>query len=261
VSALFPPGPLTGSVALLLGAVAAGTLLLVMDDRPPGAMGFFVHPRAVTESALGLALGTAVALAVVVALVAAGGLRWTADEGSALDWFVAGLGALGFLALPAAAEEALLRGYPLQALTERWGPWSALAVTSVLFGALHLGNPGVTMIAVLNVMAAGVFLGVVYLRTASLWWATGVHLAWNWTTGYVADVPVSGLELLDAPLYEGVTRGPAWVGGGAFGPEGSLVATLLLVVATAWCWKTTWLRPSATALRARPLAVIGGMAA
>jgi len=202
-----------------------------------------------------------VALAVVGALFVVGGVRWVAQDGSAAGWLAGGLGALGFLALPAAAEEALLRGYPLQALTEAWGPAMALAATSLIFGALHLSNPGVTVMGTLNVIVAGVFLGVVYLRTASLWWATGAHLGWNWAHGYVADVPVSGLELLDAPLYDGVMQGPAWLGGGGFGPEGSLVSTALLAAASLWCWRTKWLRPSGAALEARPLAVIGGGAA
>ena len=109
--------------------------------------------------------------------------------------------------------------------------------------------------------AAGLFLGVLYLKTASLWLATGAHLAWNWCTGYLADVPVSGLEILNAPLYEGVVRGPDWLGGGSFGPEGSLISTLILAGVVAWCWRTEWLRPGEAALAARPLAVLTGRVA
>jgi hypothetical protein len=129
-----------------------------------------------------------------------------------------------------------------------------LVVTSGVFGALHLTNPNVTVIGTLNVTVAGAFLGVVYLKTLSLWWATGAHLGWNWTHGYLADVPVSGLELIDAPLYEGVVSGPQWLGGGAFGPEGSLLATAVLFVATVLCWRARWLRPDEAVLAARPLA-------
>ena len=253
---VIPGGLVSGSLALLLGSLTAGTLLLALDGRSPGALGFYLHPRALAEGALGTALGIAVALSVVGVIALSGGLRWSTQEGSAIGWLAGGVGALAFLAIPAAAEEALLRGYPLQALAEKWGPWVPLAITAALFGALHLSNPGVTAIGTLNVMAAGVFLGIVYLRTGSLWWATGVHLGWNWTHGYVADVPVSGLELLDAPLYEGVMQGPGWLGGGGFGPEGSLVATALVVGASVWCWRTKWLRPSEVAVGARPLALI-----
>jgi hypothetical protein len=244
------------ALAVLLGSVTAGAVLLTLDGRRPASLGFHLRREAVAESGLGIVVGTGVALAVAALMFALGGLDWSAQEGSAEGWLAGALGAMAFLAVPAAAEEALLRGYPLQALAEAWGPLAALALTSVAFGALHLWNPGVTVAGTLNVVMAGVFLGIVYLRTASLWWASGAHLGWNWAHGYAVDVPVSGLELLDAPLYEGVTRGPAWLGGGEFGPEGSLVATGVLVLAALWAWRTGFLRVGPAALEARPLAVV-----
>jgi len=258
LGSVLPRGPLTGSIALLLGALVAGLSLLALDGRPSGALGFYARPRAVAEAALGTVLGAGVALAVVAAIALSGGLRWTAQDGSATAWLLGSLGALAFLALPAAAEEAVFRGYAFQALTEAWGPGASLAASAILFGALHQSNPAVTALGTLNVMAAGAFLGIVYLRTGSLWWATGVHLGWNWAHGYLADVPLSGLELLDAPLYEGVMGGPDWLGGGGFGPEGSLIATAVVVGASVWSWRTKWLRPSEAAIGARPLALIAG---
>jgi uncharacterized protein len=252
---LVPGGVLAGSFALLVGSVVAGAAVLALDGRSPAALGFHLRRGAVAESLGGLALGTVVALAVVALIAAVGGLRWAGEEGTAGAWLVGGGGALLFLALPAAAEEALLRGYPLQALAEAWGPLWSLALTAVVFGALHRANPGVTAVGTLNVVAAGLFLGIVYLRTASLWWATGAHLGWNWAHGYVADVPVSGLELLDAPYYEGIAQGPAWLSGGSFGPAGSLVATAVVLAASALCWRAGWLAPSPAARASRPLAL------
>jgi membrane protease YdiL (CAAX protease family) len=250
---VLPPGTLAGSFTLFVGATAAGAILLALDGRTPAALGFYLGRSALTESVLGLLLGSAVAVVVVGLMAAIGVLSWAGDEGGGTAWLAGGLSALLFLALPAAAEEALLRGYPIQAIAESRGPTAALLVTSAVFGGLHVTNPNVTPVATLNVTVAGAFLGVVYLKTLSLWWATGAHLGWNWTHGYVADVPVSGLELMDAPLYEGVVSGPPWLGGGAFGPEGSLVATVVVLAATVLCWKARWLRPSETALRSRPL--------
>jgi membrane protease YdiL (CAAX protease family) len=253
-AAVLPPGTLTGSFAILLGATAAGAVLLGLDGRSPAALGFTVGRSAVSESALGLVLGSAVAVAVVALMAALGVLEWADEEGSAAAWLAGAVSALAFLVLPAAAEEALLRGYPLQAIAETRGPLAALLITSAVFGALHVTNPNVTPVGTLNVTVAGAFLGVVYLKTLSLWWATGAHLGWNWTHGYLTDVPVSGFELMDAPLYEGVVSGPAWLGGGAFGPEGSVIATVVVLCATVVCWRARWLRPSEAALAARPLA-------
>lgn len=242
VQTLTPSGIVWGSAALLAGATVAGWILLAGDGRGPGALGFRLSRDMGPEAGKGLVLGVLVGLAVVGLMAGLGVLRWTPEDGTVTGWLAGGIGALLFLALPAAAEEALLRGYPLQALAEAWGPEAALLVTSAVFGMLHLGNPGATALGTVNVAAAGLLLGAVFLRTGSLWWATGVHLGWNWSHGYLADVPVSGLEVLDAPFYDGVALGPAWLGGGSFGPEGSLVATIVLLTAAAGCWWGPWLR-------------------
>jgi hypothetical protein len=160
---------------------------------------------------------------------------------------------LWLFSLPAAAEEAMMRGYLFQALVESWGgPW-ALGVTSFLFGLLHLGNPNTSWIGLANIVVAGLFLGVVYLKTASLWWATGAHLGWNWSLGFLADLPVSGLEMVDTPLLEPNIQGPVWLTGGSFGPEGSVLATLILSLSAVAIWRSSWLRPGAGAKVTRPL--------
>jgi hypothetical protein len=258
VGLLVPPGLLGGSVGLLTGSLLSGWALLVAHERRPRALGFYVASDAVRDALKGVGVGTVLALVVVAAIAAAGGLGWTAEAGSAGAWVREGARGAAVLALPAAAEEAFMRGYPLQALAHAWGPVAGLVVTSAAFGAMHLSNPEVTALAALNVAAAGAFLGVVYLRTGSLWWATGAHLGWNWSHGFLADVPVSGLEVIDAPLYEGHARGPEWLGGGGFGPEGSLVATFVVHAATVVCWRAPWLAASPAALAADPLVVVGG---
>lgn len=242
------------AAATLVGALVGGWMALRLDGRALGSLGFHLAPSVPWEVSRGLGLGLVLAVLVVGGMTLMGGVRWSADDGSALAWLTGALGAAAFLALPAAAEEALLRGYPLQALTEAWGgPW-ALVMTSAVFGAMHLGNPGATALATANTMAAGLFLGALYLRTGSLWWTTGAHLGWNWGLGFLADLPVSGLVIADAPLVDARSAGPAWMGGGAFGPEGSLAATVGFLACAGLCWWGPWLRPEPAALARGPLA-------
>lgn len=248
-----PPGVVGGAFALLVGALVAGSTLLVLDGRRPGALGFYIARDSVTESARGIALGVLIGMTVVGGMALLGGMTWEAQPGTVVGWLAGAVAALAWFALPAAAEEALLRGYPLQALTEAYGPLIGIGTTSVAFGALHLGNPGSGVLEVANVTAAGLLFGVVYVKTLSLWWVTGMHLGWNWAHGYAADVSVSGLDVVDAPLYEGVTRGAHWLGGGTFGPEGSVVATGVLLVATVGLWRAGALGRGAAALEAGSL--------
>lgn len=241
------------TVPLLVGGLMAGWVLLAMEGRGPGALGFYLAPEAAGEAFLGLILGVAVALAVILIMFVLGGIRWGPEAGNAWGYVETGLRSLWFFTLPAAAEEVLFRGYLLQALAEVWGSQQALWATSLAFGVLHLDNPNISLVGIGNIVVAGLFLGAVYLKTASLWWATGAHLGWNWALGFLADAPVSGLELVDAPLYEPLAAGAEWISGGGFGPEGSLVATLVVGTGTWLVWKNPALRPGEKAIDVRPL--------
>lgn len=251
------PGLPGQALPILVAALLAGWILLRMDGRRPGALGFYLGRSVGRESLGGLGLGILVAGAVVLGIVALGGVRWAGDAGTLDEYLLAGVAALWLFAIPAAAEEALLRGYLFQALAEGWGAVQALWLTSLLFGLLHLANPNVGPLGFANIVLAGLFLGVLYLKTASLWWVSGAHLGWNWAHGFLADLPVSGLKLVEPPLLEAQLRGADWVSGGAFGPEGSAVATVVLAVAALVLWRASWLRPGARAIEVRPLILAG----
>lgn len=222
----------------LVGFLIAARIVRGLEGRPDASLGFPLDRAAPRDALLGTALGVAVALVAVALMAVAGAVRWRSEPGGALAWTQVAAWSVWLLLIPAAAEEAMLRGYPFQALAEAKGPAWALAVTSIGFAALHLPNPGIGPLALANLAAAGLFLGVLYLRTGNLWWPTGAHLGWNWAHAFLADLPVSGLEIVDAPGLEAVTRGPAWLSGGPFGPEGSVLATAVVLAAAAWTWRT-----------------------
>ena len=133
------------------------------------------------------------------------------------------------LLLPAALwEELLFRGYLWRAVADGAGEWAAVAGTSVLFGLVHLSNAGATARSTALVTLAGLFLGAVLLRTASLYAAWAAHWAWNWTMAALLHVPVSGIGF-PAPDYRVVDAGPDWATGGAWGPEGGAAAAAAMV--------------------------------
>lgn len=241
------------TLPLLVAGLLSGWVLLGMEGRGPGALGFYLRPSAFWDAFLGLGLGVGVAMAVILSMFIFGGVRWAPEGGGLSQFFLEGTRSLWFFTLPAAAEEVLFRGYLLQALAEVWGGLKALLATSLAFGLIHLTNPNTSAIGIGNIVVAGLFLGAVYLKTASLWWATGAHLGWNWGLGFLADLPVSGLELVNTPMYEPVISGPQWISGGAFGPEGSIIATVLLALAAYLIWKSPAFRPGNDAVNVRPL--------
>jgi membrane protease YdiL (CAAX protease family) len=253
IASLLAPDMLGHGAAMLGGSLIAGWVLLGMDGRPPAALGFQLR-GALPETLLGLALGCAVGLAAAGVMALAGAVRWGLGPATPTSYFTAALTSLLWLAPLAFAEEAMARGYPLQALSEAWGPGVGLLLTSAGFGLLHSANPGVGWVGLLNTGLAGLFLGALYLRTGSLWWPSGAHLGWNWAHGFLLDLPVSGLDVVDTPGLTSRAVGSAPLSGGTFGPEGSLLVAFVLLASAAWVWTTSKLRPTRGAREAPPLA-------
>jgi membrane protease YdiL (CAAX protease family) len=237
----------------LAAALFAGWLLLVwMDRRPPGALGFAMDPAAPRDAAFGLLLGAAAIGVAAGVLAVAGSARWVADTGTVPEYVATLARAFVFFAVAAAAEEALFRGYAFQALVQGIGAWPAVLLSSAAFALAHRWNPGVDGVALANIFAAGVMLGWAYLRTRSLWFCTAVHLGWNWAMSAVLEFPVSGLRR-DVPLYDQVSVGPRWFTGGDFGPEGGVAATLAILLLTVLLLRTRRVRESPGMRALRPL--------
>ena len=253
--AVLPRHPLQwgGLAVMTLAALLAGWIVLSrVDRRPFGALGFAATRRGFVEMGVGLLIGAALICAAVVLLLLTGSAAFAPDAGT-LPGYAGFLGwTFLFFGLAAAFEEVVFRGYPFQALVEWIGVWPAIVVASAIFALLHGQNPSVTPLALINIFVAGVLLSVAYLRTRSLWFATGVHLGWNWTMASLLDFPVSGLGF-DTPLYSGVAAGPAWWTGGDFGPEAGLAGSLLLVLAIAWLMTTPRVQPDPGMVRLRPI--------
>lgn len=128
--------------------------------------------------------------------------------------------------LPAAfGEELLLRGYIFAVLREAVGTRWTLISTSVVFGLLHMSNPGADAQSILIVMMAGFFLGSIFLATRSLYAATAAHFVWNWFMAAALHTPVSGLAV-STPDYRVIDSGPDWLTGGTWGPEGGFAAVV-----------------------------------
>lgn len=126
-------------------------------------------------------------------------------------------------------EELFMRGYVFALLRRAAGWKTALIITSIVFGLLHVANPGADSESILAVIVAGFFLGVVFLATRSLYAAGAAHFAWNWVMAGALHIAVSGVPSHD-PDYRVVDSGPDWLTGGPWGPEGGLAAVAVMFV-------------------------------
>jgi uncharacterized protein len=152
------------------------------------------------------------------------------------SWINAAVFDVAFFILAAAMEELVVRGYLFSLLRRQWGARSALVATSVIFGALHVFNPGADAESIFNVTLAGLLLGGILLATRSLYAAIAAHFAWNWTMSALFHSAVSGASI-PAPNYTIVDNGPDWLTGGAWGPEGGAAATAAMIIVIFYLYK------------------------
>jgi hypothetical protein len=134
------------------------------------------------------------------------------------------------------AEEALTRGWLLPAIGARYKPWLGVLVSSGIFMILHLLNPNVGPVAVLNLFLFGLFAALYALYEGGLWGVFSLHAAWNWAQGNLLGFEVSGGLPPGGALVDLMEAGPDLVTGGPFGPEGGLAVTAVLLVSCGVVW-------------------------
>lgn len=138
--------------------------------------------------------------------------------------------AIAFL-LVGFAEEFLFRGYVLATLTEGIGFWPAAIVLSVLFGAVHLSNHGEDIVGAFSVVAVGLLFCFSLRRSGSLWFAIGLHAAWDYSESFIYSVRDSGLVARGHLLNSFIpASAPTWLTGGSVGPEGSVLVFIVLAI-------------------------------
>jgi uncharacterized protein len=127
-------------------------------------------------------------------------------------------------------EEFLFRGYTQYTLGEGIRFWPAAVVLSVLFGGVHLRNPGEGIVGAASVVLIALYFCFTLKRTGNLWFAVGFHASFDWGETFLYSVPNSGL-VMQGHLSNAVLKaGPGWLTGGTIGPEGSLFCFLTIVV-------------------------------
>jgi membrane protease YdiL (CAAX protease family) len=222
------PGNILYEWSTLVSVIVATWIMLRKVDKLPwGALGLdraAASPPLVIKGAIigALTIGAASLLLLGIHM-----LRIDASPPGSW-WGEAGRSTL--ILLPAAFfEELFIRGYVFALLRRAAGWRMALIVTSIVFGLLHVANPGADSESILAVIVAGFFLGGILLVTRSLYAAGAAHFAWNWVMAGGMHIAVSGMPSRN-PDYRMVETGPDWLTGGPWGPEGGAAAVAAMFV-------------------------------
>lgn len=220
-----------------LTEIPAATCVLVcslvmarIEKRSLSDYGLSLHHGAGKHFLWGLFWGLCVFSAVILAIATLHGFSFGGLElrGLALLKY-ASLWAIGFL-LVGFVEEFLYRGYVQFTLAQAIGFWPAAIVWSLVFGAMHLTNPGENLVGALEVFLFAIFGCLTLRRTGALWFAIGFHAAGDYDETFLFSVRDSGYQA-SGTLLNSSFHGPAWLTGGKVGPEASVISMLVLSVA------------------------------
>jgi uncharacterized protein len=178
---------------------------------------------------LGILLGFGMVSSLLAAIAALHGfsLGSLADTGAEAATFGALYGLLFLLA--GIFEEFTFRGYMQSTLANGVGFWPAAIILSVIFGAAHAGNSGEAWVGALSAAGFGIVAAFSLARTGSIWFAIGMHAAFDWGETFIYSVPNSGF-VGKGGLLNSAFHGPRWITGGSVGPEGSVFVFLVLAL-------------------------------
>jgi uncharacterized protein len=242
---------LVQGVALLLGFGLAtwvvGVRALALDAT---ALRWRVRLGPLRGLGAGLVFGILPAAVAMLLGVFTAGAGWIPDGGSLSGWLVQSGKTVLILAPAALSEELMFRGLPMVVAARAIGRGRAVVLLSVMFAVVHyqnftvahIQNPELIAAGLGNIALAGIWLSLAFFSPGGMWTAFGAHLGWNATLAALA-APVSGLPF-DIPYIDYRMGRPAWLTGGAFGPEGGLLATLALTVTVVLA--AQWIRKEPT---------------
>jgi uncharacterized protein len=227
----------TGSISYLLfivnAVVSVAAVWLfrkIIDRRSFESMGFSIDKNG-AHAGTGFFLGIFLLCAGTCILYFSKNLQWTDISFNGNDLFIS----FGLMVIVAFYEEIVFRGYILNNLLESVNKWLALIISAFIFTLAHISNPGFSIVGAVNILLAGILLGLNYIYTRNLWFSIMLHFTWNFFQGPILGYEVSGMPLKS--LLQHVIQGSELVTGGKFGFEGSLVATLLYILAIgAFIW-------------------------
>lgn len=221
-------------LVILMAAVVATAVLVRTDrERPPPMLP--VNALGEARCLQGLFWGVA-GMAVLIGIIAwMGGYRITgvALSGPTLAGYVALWG--GAAVVNGLAENLAMLGYPLLRAAKTLGFVPAILLMSALFAAAHMGNPGENPLGLASVFLTAVLFASSIWRTGDLWLSVGIHAGLVLAEDFLFSVPDSG-EVYTGHLVASQFSGPAWLNGGAAGPEGSVLIFPLLVAGLALLW-------------------------
>ena len=227
----------TGNLALLMLFITVFAIIIpiiyckFIEKRSASSMGI-IKKHAIRNYLLGLVVGFAVFSLVILLNVLFGGLTFSGISSDiVIPYMIIYFIAYGIQGM---SEEVLCRGYLMNSIGGKHGVGLAIITSSLVFALLHIFNPGLTILAFFNLFLFGVFAALYMICFDNIWGVAAIHSIWNFAQGIIYGISVSGVYNAEHSvfLFKNV-EGKAIINGGAFGSEGGIAVTIVLLLSIA----------------------------
>lgn len=130
-------------------------------------------------------------------------------------------------------EELMCRGFMMRGLSRKRSLFFSVWFNSFYFALLHIGNPGITLLPLINLFLVGIAYSFMAVYFDDLWVVSGAHSMWNFAQGNFYGILVSGMNM-GPTVFQFELSGHPIISGGEFGLEGGIsvfiVEVLTLIV-------------------------------
>jgi membrane protease YdiL (CAAX protease family) len=228
---------LAESENFLTALIITGTFALY-ERRRVDSYGLPTNSALSRQTLEGVVAGVLMAGAVAAGMILLGGMhiQGLALTGGVLVGYA--LAWLGTNICVGIAEEFWFRSYFQQTLWRAIGFWPSAIVIALIFAAIHYFlKRGENVWDVITLVSLSLLLSYSMLRTGTLWFAVGFHIAFDYMQLFVIGTP-NGTNIPVGRLLDVRFTGPAWLTGGVLGTE----ASFLMYPVIALLWLYVWWR-------------------
>jgi len=212
------------TISFLSTLVMITLMLKFIDKKKFKDIGFTSLKYGYKNLIVGFLIG-AFSIAIIVLILSVSGAITIVKNSNTKTYYL--LWGLYTFILVGLEEELMSRGYFINALNQMGKPWLSVLISSIIFSLMHILNPNIVFLGLLNIFLIGVLFSYMYIKTGNLWMPIGYHISWNYFQGYIFGFSVSGNAVRG--IYNAFPKNN-FLSGGEFGLEGGVIATLVILI-------------------------------
>ena len=206
---------------------------LVKPDRPVlRAIGKKVKGNNFKNALIGLIVGVAMNAACVLAAVLNKDIHLYFNQMNIAKMIGASLMLFIAVFIQSSSEELVCRGFMYQRFRKTCkSPAVAIVAPSLLFGMLHLNNPGITVLSFANIVLVGLLFALMVHYCDSFWMPCMAHTGWNFSQAILFGLPNSGnVSPFTIFKLDAASARDSFAYNVGFGVEGTVFACVVITV-------------------------------